>query len=284
MGFERSYQLKNPSNQISFTQTRFCSTDRHNAKSLPYKPSVQLSSWFITGLSDGESCFYVGIPKNNKSKLGWTVELIFTITLHIKDRGILEQIKSYFGVGYITKHGSNTNQYRVKSIKDLEVIINHFEKYPLTSQKLGDYLLFKMVFDLIKSKEHLTVEGLNKIVGIRANVNTGVNDNLKEAFPKAIPMVRPLVVNKTVPNPDWFAGFSSAEACFLVNIKESTSNLVGYQVWLSFTLTQHNRDELLMKSFETYLACGSLEKSSRGVVNFIVRRYLDNLTKIIPFF
>jgi len=87
-----------------------------------------------------------------------------------------------------------------------------------------------MVFDLIKSKEHLTVEGLNKIVGIRANVNTGVNDNLKEAFPKAIPMVRPLVVNKTVPNPDWFAGFSSAEACFLVNIKESTSNLVGYQV------------------------------------------------------
>jgi hypothetical protein len=122
--------------------------------------------------------------------------------LHVKDRGILEQIKSYFGVGYITVHGSNTNQCRVKSIKDLEVIINHFEKYPLTSQKLGDYILFKMVFDLIKSKEHLTIEGLKKIVGIRASVNTGVNDNLKEAFPKAIPMVRPLVVNKTVPNPD----------------------------------------------------------------------------------
>jgi len=175
--------------------------------------------------------------------------LIFTITLHEKDKGILEQIKNYYGVGYITKHGPNTIQYRVKSVKDLEVIINHFEKYPLITQKLGDYILFKMAFDLIKAKEHLAMEGLNKIVGIRASsraqrgspartrfagtaqdLNTGINDNLKEAFPEAIPVVRPLVVNKSVPHPDWFAGFSSAEACFLVNIKKSTTHSVGHQV------------------------------------------------------
>lgn len=113
----------------------------------------------------------------------------------------------------------------------------------MITQKLGDYTLFKKVFDLIKAKEHLTMEGLNKVVGIRASLNTGLNDNLKEAFPQAISVERPLVVDKTVPNPDWFAGFSSAEACFLVNIKESTTHSAGYQVWLSFTLTQHNRDD-----------------------------------------
>lgn len=134
-------------------QTRFYSQDGY---SLEDKPSVQMRSWFITGLSDGESCFYIGIPKNSKSKYGWSVELIFTLTLHKKDRDILEQIKNYFSAGYITKHGINTIQYRVKSIKDLELIISHFEKYPLITQKLGDYILFKMVFDLIKAKEHLT--------------------------------------------------------------------------------------------------------------------------------
>ena len=36
-------------------QTRFYSQDGY---SLEDKPSVQMRSWFITGLSDGESCFY----------------------------------------------------------------------------------------------------------------------------------------------------------------------------------------------------------------------------------
>lgn len=73
------------------------------------------------------------------------------------------------------------------------MIIEHFDKYPLITQKLGDFILFKMTFDLMKAKEHLKMEGLNKIVGIRASLNTGINDNLKEAFPGVIPVVRPLV-------------------------------------------------------------------------------------------
>jgi hypothetical protein len=36
----------------------------------------------------------------------------------------------------------------VSSIKELEVIINHFDKYPLLTQKQADYLLFKSAFAL----------------------------------------------------------------------------------------------------------------------------------------
>lgn len=146
-------------------------------------------------------CWGASSQKNNKSKIGWTVELIFTIALHKKDEDILEEIKNYFGVGYITQHGKNTLQYRVKSIKDIKFIIEHFEKYPLITQKLGDYLLFKMVFNLMMTKEHLKVEGLKKIVGIRATLNTGINENLKEAFSGLIPIERPVVKGGTVPDP-----------------------------------------------------------------------------------
>jgi hypothetical protein len=77
--------------------------------------------------------------------MGFNVELIFTLALHEKDRDLLEQIKIYFGVGYITQHGKNTLQYRVKSVKDLIFIVEHFEKYPLITQKQADYLLFKQI-------------------------------------------------------------------------------------------------------------------------------------------
>lgn len=75
-------------------------------------------------------------------------------------------------------------QYRVSSVKDLQVIIDHSEKYPLITQKLADYLLFKKAFELVKRKEHVTTKGLNQIVAIKALMNNGLSENLKAAFPK----------------------------------------------------------------------------------------------------
>ena len=42
-------------------------------------------------------------------------------------------------VGSITKHGGTSLQYTVKSLKDLNIIIDHFDKYPLimATQKNG---------------------------------------------------------------------------------------------------------------------------------------------------
>ena len=72
----------------------------------------------------------------------------------------------------------------------------------MITQKLADYLLFKQAYELIKNKEHLTHEGLSKIVGIKASINKGLPDQLKEAFPDVEPINRPLVVNKEIPDPN----------------------------------------------------------------------------------
>jgi len=86
-------------------------------------------------------------------------------------------------VGKLHKHGKNSVQYRVESIKDLQVIVDHFDKYPLISAKVADYILFKKAFYIIKLQEHLTKEGLLKLIGIKSSLNLGLNSNLKEAFP-----------------------------------------------------------------------------------------------------
>jgi len=140
---------------------RFSSNVQTIRVDLNYNGSI-LNPWWVTGYCDGESSFSIIIRKSKTHKLGWSVEPCFQIDIHKKDIAILEQIKNYFGVGEIYNHRSQSVQYRVPSVKGIMSIINHFDKYPLITQKQSNYLLFKNVINLIVNKEHLTIEGLKK--------------------------------------------------------------------------------------------------------------------------
>ena len=50
-------------------------------------------------------------------------------------------------------------------------IIPFFDKYPIQGIKSLDYADFKTVVDMIKTKEYLTFEGLDKILKIKSNMN-----------------------------------------------------------------------------------------------------------------
>jgi len=86
---------------------------------------------------------------------------------------VIEQIKKLYGVGSI--YSGSYAQFSVRSFKELSVIINHFDKYPLITQKQADYLLFREVFFMIESREHLTTEGMAKIVALKASLNKGLS-------------------------------------------------------------------------------------------------------------
>jgi hypothetical protein len=64
------------------------------------------------------------------------VEVFFQISLHEKDRIILESIQSYFeGAGSIKKRGENALYYRVSSLPELtNIILPHFNKYSLLTR------------------------------------------------------------------------------------------------------------------------------------------------------
>jgi hypothetical protein len=73
----------------------------------------------------------------------------------------------------------------------------------------------KMVILMMSRKEHLTIEGLHKIVAIRAALNWGISPELKTAFPNITPIQRPLVVAGVIKDSNWLAGFTSGEGFFL---------------------------------------------------------------------
>lgn len=153
----------------------------------------KLNKNFLTGFSDAEASFMLNFSKK-KGGTGWSIQLNFQIGLHQKDRAILELIKTSFdGVGKIYELTNNSCFYQVRSLKDLAVILAHFEKHKLITKKGADYLLFKQAFELLNRKEHLTIEGLKKLVAIKASMNRGLSDALKAAFPDITPVPRPKV-------------------------------------------------------------------------------------------
>jgi hypothetical protein len=282
MGGESRYQVKIPSNQLN-RKFYYCSNSYSNSTSVHRR--TPLDPYFVTGFSDAEASFIILILKEPKNTTHWTIKTRFSIFLHKKDREILDLIKSYFrGVGTISPQNKDSVQYRVGSLKDLNgKIIPHFEKYPLITKKKADFVLLKKIINLINNKEHLTLEGLHKILALKGSLNLGLSEEIKTNFPNIKKIERPLVENQKIIDPNWLAGFSSGEGCFHVRIKNSTSSKLGVQVFLLFKLSQHVRDKELMKSFMDYLDCGYISKNSTWI-DYTVVNHNDLIFKIIPFF
>ena len=250
-------------------------------------PHISLRSIY-GGTKSGEGCFLINIRPNLKLKTGYSVELVFKLALHFRDKSLLTHIKNYFEVGTITERTDGYIQYWIGSIKDLEIIVKHFDTYPLITQKWSDYTLFKQVFVLMKCKEHLTREGLKKIVLIKSVLNNGLSNELKIAFPDIVPVIRPLRKNQVILDPHWMAGFVDAEGCFHIAINPS-SNKAGGTVHLKFLVSQHSRDKgdpgkgypcppfQGLNSFIDYFDCGNYFKKSSNEMagEFIVTKFKD---------
>ena len=254
MGFERNYQVKIPAKQL-INRTYHTLINQQT-----------MNPWFLTGFADAESSFILSIyfcfcffkrkskGKNDQSKFKWRVSPYFSIHIHIKDIALLKLIQKTLGVGKVRKNSESTAVFRVDKLQEIQVIIDHFKKYPLVSAKHSDFLLFEAGYNLIKQKEHLTVAGLEKILALRFNLNKGfafASDDLKIAFPNVVPVVRPEYVFKGIPDPYWVSGFVSGDSTFCVSIEKS-NNKLGKRVRLIFGTCLHIRDKQLLIGMADY--------------------------------
>jgi superfamily II DNA or RNA helicase len=99
-----------------------------------------LDPWYITGFADGEAAF-------TYSRAGGSFALYFAVKQRADNQQIIEDIREYFNyVGHIYygKEAQPTVNsgfskpyayYRVTKIDELKTIVDHFDRYPLQSQK-----------------------------------------------------------------------------------------------------------------------------------------------------
>ena len=119
---------------------------------------------WISGFVDGEGCFHVAINSLSKMTMKYQVLPEFRLVQHERDIEVLEKIRDFLGVGVVRKNHSDRYELRVRSLKELNVLVDFFERSPLMTKKKNDFELFKEIIILMNNKEHLTFEGINIIV------------------------------------------------------------------------------------------------------------------------
>lgn len=132
--------------------------------------------WLI-GFTDAEGCFFINVRLNRK-KTGYWVSPAFILAQHSRDTTLFYLIKEFLSGGSVIKETTKpVVRYRSDNLSlILEVIIPLFDKNPLQSRKLKDYLSFCLVCQLMKNKAHLTEEGLASILEIKNNMNSKRKD------------------------------------------------------------------------------------------------------------
>jgi hypothetical protein len=239
---------------------------------------------FFSGLIDAEGTFSTTIYKDTRYKTGWRVRSFFEIGLNQRDKFLIYQLQEFFGgVGTISvDQKADVLKYSVASLKDLiTIIIPHFEKYPILTQKAADFILFLRIVELMSTGAHLSGDGLQQIINIKASINS--SDLIKSEF-KINPVERSIIQSTNIPDPNWVSGFVSGEANFDVGIKKS-KNIIGYQVYLKLRISQHERDLKLMILLINYLGAGRIENDSRNPVVYLVIGKISDINNIIiPFF
>ena len=128
---------------------------------------------YISGFVDGEGCFSVSFSKRPRFLVGWETKPSFSVSQNHDRAEPLFIMQKHFGCGFM-RDGKidRTIKYEVRRLNDLlEKVIPHFRKYPLLSSKQKDFEYFVEVCELMKRNEHVTPEGLKKIVAIAFKTN-----------------------------------------------------------------------------------------------------------------
>lgn len=233
----------------------------HTLSKAPKTKSI-LNPWFVTGFTDGEGCFSIGIRKATTS-IGWSVGLEYRLVAKNNPANLkmFEEIQNFFGFGHIRVNENNgaVIRYQVNGLQDCLKIREHFVNFPLMTYKLIHFLLWSSILDIVVKKDHLSLSGLLKIIALKANFPEGLSEKLLLVFPNyteiKAPAYNPELTNMNI---HWIFGFINADGHFRIVIPKSQTTKLGGSVNFVIQITQHNRSLIVLQEIKKFLGTGNI--------------------------
>ena len=129
--------------------------------------------YYLAGFADGEGSFNVSFRKRDDYKAPWKVSLCFNISQ--KEKVILTLFKRYIGCGTMRQRQDGIWYYEVNNLNAIRSnVIPFFKKFHfLSAKKKRDFSKFCQLAELFGRNEHLTKEGIQRILDIRREMNDG---------------------------------------------------------------------------------------------------------------
>ncbi len=132
---------------------------------------------WLSGFTDGEGSFALRVAQDNRRRHLYWLDAIFSIGLRADDTEVLSQIKEFWQVGVIyakrphssgVGNGKPQSTFRIRRIKDfVNVVIPHFDHYPLRAKKRRDYVIWKEAVDFLWKIHQRPREGLRDRRGMK---------------------------------------------------------------------------------------------------------------------
>lgn len=169
--------------------------------------------WWVTGFCDRSGSFGLTMYRQSGSKR-WSFKVIFEILLDIKDVHLLNKVKNYFNAGTIYL-GKTTATYRISSVKELKIILDHFSLYPLQSSKVVTYDLWAKALHLILHNQHQEPSSFNYIMTIYAALGRGASKSIMQDYPTLVPLHS---APKTIDS-WWLNGYLTLYCTFVLKVE-----------------------------------------------------------------
>lgn len=132
---------------------------------------MDLNPDWVVGFVDGAGCFYVGINPHPEMTLGYQVLPEFRVVQHERDIQVLYALKRFFRCGVVRRDQEDRYELRIRKLSCLQEVVTFFERHPLKTKKNADFKKFARIVRWMSEGQHLTPEGLIKIIEIVLSMN-----------------------------------------------------------------------------------------------------------------
>lgn len=232
--------------------------------------NMNISPWWVTGITDGEGNFSLNITVKNKK-----INASFKVTQKGHSLSILVGLKNYFNCGNINIDNKKFGAYKyvVSSRSDImNKIIPHFDKYPLVGSKELDFLDFKKGISLLSDSS----ENFDKIYDIKSKMNKS------RSYEERWNYLKDLKLNL---QPEWVQAFIDGEGCFQCRIAHVTLNNRNYiSVNPTLEIAQNSHEIKVLYAIKDFFKVGYLKpkydinsliesKESRSVNRLVINQY-----------
>ncbi len=121
---------------------------------------------WLAGFTDADASFQIKLLQRNNR-----VEVRLNFQIDQKKDDILLLIKNLLGgnIGY--RKSQDTYYYGSTSFGSAKNVINYFDQFHLLSSKHVNYLKWRKAYLIIQNKDHLSKNGLNKIIKLKNTMN-----------------------------------------------------------------------------------------------------------------
>lgn len=161
-------------------------------------------------------------------------------------------------------------EYIVRDHKSLfNIIIPHFDKYPLRGIKYLDYLSFKEACNIFASNSHRTQDGFNTLLNLSRGMNT------YRIFPNNeyyLPDHANVNSSNYLPlDGNYINGFLAGDGCIHLTTKDAKFGFMRLQI------SQHTHNYKLMESLSHYFNWNLPSRHSKNSIQLTINFRTSNL-------